>query len=472
MAGEGKQDQVLNPEGIAAELGPFDAPDSFSFEPELRPPTPRPVPGSLRRGAYEAKWSQGISVGFTVGLVCVGFSFFTFMKELGYYILPLAYLDWIGYGIIALTALAYLLHRLRPGRFRYVRSGLPLVARVLHSGRHLGAYEAKELKFLSLLEYKHPETNGLSYTTVASPTVATTFNPDAYTTTLEAGDYVTAVYLPGKLDKSLQVYGYLGLNPEADFIRKNGRRIRDHVSLWKTFALIGAIVAALALLVGGLYTIEFRFPLEFNPWHFAVPVGGAGVVFGVAALVASLRKRGDKKKDFKACVKIFIAGGVGGVFLAGILLPLLNSFIDRGEPQFRDIEVVELWQETWDFLIRNYKIEYRELGQTESRKCPSTLEHMAHFQQTRAGVIEVKKGLFGWLWVSDICPAVLVQVSPEGRMERLSPAAVERFAAGASDVSASTLSIAVMLDEDEFMPLSDRLAQHLMSETARLEKER
>lgn len=228
----------------------------------------------------------------------------------------------------------------------------------------------------------------------------------------------------------------------------------------------------LGLLVAGLYTIEFRFPIEFNPWHFAVPVIGAGVVFAVAALAASLRKRGDKKKGLRASVKIFIAGGVGGAFLAGILMPLLNSLVDRGEPQFRDIEVVEFWQETWDLLIRNYKIEYRELGQTKSRKCPSTLEHMAHFQQTRAGVIEVQKGLFGWSWVSDICPAVLVQVAAEGRIEMLSPEAVEEFAAGGLDAGASALSMAVMLDEDEFMPLSDKLQQHLMREMARMEKER
>jgi hypothetical protein len=465
-------EQVLNPEKIAAELGPFARPDSFEFEAELLPATPRPVPGRLRRGPYEAKWSQGISAALTVGVVCVGLSFLSFVKELGYYILPLGYFNWIGYGIIALTALAYLLNRLRPGRFEYVRSGLPLVARVLQSGRQLDAYEAKELKFLSLLEYKHPETNRLSYTAVASPTVGAIFNPDAYTTTLEAGDYVTAVYLPGRLDKSLQVYGYLGLNPDAAFIRKDGRRIREHVSLWKTFAIIGLIVVVLGLLVAGLYTIEFRFPIEFNPWHFAVPVAGSGVVFAVAALLASLRKRGDKKKGLRASLKIFIAGGVGGVFLAGILLPLLNSFVDRGEPQFRDIEVVEFWQETWDFLIRNYKIEYRELGQAKSRKCPSTIEQMAHFQQMLAGVIEVRKGLFGWSWVSDICPAVLVQVTAEGRIEMLSPEAVEEFAAGKFDAGASALSMAVMLDEDEFMPLSDKLQQHLMSEMARTEKER
>ncbi|MHC4477636.1 MAG: hypothetical protein ACYTEL_18475 [Planctomycetota bacterium] len=382
-------EQVPEPEKIAAELGPFTVPESFSFEPEFEPATPRPIPRQLRQGAYETKLNQVTYVAFMVGLVCVGLSLFGFMKELGYYILPIGYLSWIGYGLMALAATLRIVHYLRSGLYEYVRTGLPLAARVLQTAKQLGPSEASEVKFLSLLEYKHPETNQTAYETVASPQVATTFKPEAYSTTLKAGDYVTAVYLPGKLEKSLQIYGYLGLNPEVDFIRKNGKRIKEHVSLAKTLGITALIVAVFALLIAVIYAIEFLVPIESNPWHFAAAVAGGALLVGVLSLAVSLRKRSDGKKTLKPLLKVFVAGAVGGVFVTLVLVLLVNSVFDRSEPEYRDIEVVNFWQETWSFLIRNYDIEYRELTSGRTDKYPATLQHMARFWNTRAGVIEI-----------------------------------------------------------------------------------
>jgi hypothetical protein len=457
-----KVEQVLKPEEIAAELGPFTVPESISFEPEFEPAAPQPIPRQLRQGAYETKLSQVTYVAFMVGLVCVGFSLFGFMKELGYYILPIGYLSWIGYGIMALAAIARMMHYLRLGRYEYVCMGLPLVARVLQTGKQLGPYETNELKFLSLIEYKHPETNQTAYETVASPQIATTFKPEAYTTTLEAGDYVTAVYLPGKLEESLQIYGYLGLNPEVDFIRKNGKRIKEHVSLAKTLGIAALIVGVFALLIAVVYTIEFRVPIEVNPWHFAAAVAGGSLLVAILSLAVSLSKRRDDKKTLRALLKVFGAGAIGGVFLTLILVMLVNSVFDRSEPEYRDIKVVNFWQETWSFLIRNYDIEYRELAGGRTDRYPATLSHMERFGNPRAGVIEVHQGFLGWPWVSHIHPVVLVRIVPEGDKGSDSPEPNEpagRQPDEADDVDKPSFVPAVLTDSGELMPVSEKLSE-------------
>ena len=61
---------------------------------------------------------------------------------------------------------------------------------------------------------------------------------------VEAGDYVTLVYLPGTLAASLQLYGWLGLNPDLELIQKNGRPLNPRST--KTAMAVVFVMTALA----------------------------------------------------------------------------------------------------------------------------------------------------------------------------------------------------------------------------------
>jgi len=459
------KNQILDPEKIVAKLGPFSPHQTYEFEPEFQPELPRKIPGRLRHGTYETKFKQGLYAAFGTGVFCVGFSLFSFVKKVGYYILPLGYLDWIGYGIIAVVVLAWVLRQFRLGRYNYVRRGIPIIARILDTKKLFGEGVIKELKFLSLIEFKHPQTNEMVYTSIASPEVANTSKPNAYDTIVKTGDYVTAVYLCDKLDKTLQIYGYMGLNPDVDFIRKNGERITEHFSLGKTLAWLCGIVVLFVLFVGLIYTIGFYFPTEFNPWHFFGAVLTVAIIGAFVGLVLRARykpKDGVKGPGFLASG---FTGFVLGVFLALIILPLINSISDRNKPEYQDIEVVEFWKETWNFIVRDYQIEYRLLDEVKTDKRACMLEHMMRFKESMAGVLEIRTGLLGWRWISNIWPAVLVRVDEKGRGWALT--AEQRLALRESKPDELPFEVDLAIDrgKDGFMPLSNTLRQHVIQKS-------
>lgn len=467
MKNIGSVDKVENPDvepkKVAAEFGPFSPPQTYEFEPEFRPEPPRKIPSRLRQGAYETKFKQGLCAAFGIGVFCVGFSLFSFVRKIGYYFLPLGYLNWIGYIIVAIAVLAWVVRRIRLGHYNYVRCGIPIIARVLDSKKSVGEGAVTELKFLSLIEYKHPETNEMVYAWTSSPEVANTSKPDAYETIVKTGDYVTAVYLQDKLDKTLKIYGYMGLNPDVDFIRKDGERITEHVSLGKTLALVFGIMVIFVLLVGLIYTIGAYFPMEFNPWHLFGGVFAVALVGAFAGLVLrAIYKPKVVTKETGFLASAFV-GFVLGALLGFIVLPLINSTVDRNKPEYQDIEIVEFWQETWEYIFRNYQIEYRLLGGGKTDKQACMLGHMMRFEGSMAGVLEIRTGLFGWRWIRNIWPAVLVRVDEEGRAWALTDEEILALRESKAGELPFEVDLAIDRGKDGFMPISNTLRQHIIN---------
>lgn len=81
---------------VAAKLGPF--PDTFSyhFEPELLCATPRPIPPSFKQGGQARNYRSAMIALFLFGALSLFFSCLSWTERVSYYILPLAYLDWVG----------------------------------------------------------------------------------------------------------------------------------------------------------------------------------------------------------------------------------------------------------------------------------------------------------------------------------------------------------------------------------------
>src|SRR5690349_11464431 len=97
------------------ELGPFAPPDDYVFEPELQSEPPREIPASTRDGRYETKHRQVSRVGLTIGVLAILLGELPFVKVLGLYFLPLAYLSWIGLGVLVLWAIGEARHKWRLG---------------------------------------------------------------------------------------------------------------------------------------------------------------------------------------------------------------------------------------------------------------------------------------------------------------------------------------------------------------------
>src|SRR4051812_46639929 len=117
---------------MAASAAPdFAPPGGYAFEPELTGPPPRPLADSLNDGPY-ARESRGRMVKvFAAGLICFVLPYVPGVETLAYYLLPLAYLEWIGLGLLVLAIGQAVHYSLRRGAFRYVRDGETLVARIV-----------------------------------------------------------------------------------------------------------------------------------------------------------------------------------------------------------------------------------------------------------------------------------------------------------------------------------------------------
>lgn len=153
-------------------VGPFDPPAGYAFEPEFEPPVPRPIPPRLRQGRMEQRRTWALRGGLAFGIVCVAIEELPLIKHWGQFVLPLAYLSWIGLGIIALGALSIVIARLGLGPDRYICRGIPLVARVVELCKspvivHNG--QAMWYAFSALVEYRDPQTGGLMRKQVKSP---------------------------------------------------------------------------------------------------------------------------------------------------------------------------------------------------------------------------------------------------------------------------------------------------------------
>jgi hypothetical protein len=458
-----RENKFPTKEEIAKEFGEFNPPDSSSFPSELQGPVPRKIGEHIKQGQLERKRRQTAYAVLSVAVTLIGLSFFGFVRQLGYYILPLAYLDLIGYGLIILLLISYLLQKIKLGRYKYVRHGIPIFCRVIHTHlRVTEAHHVRSIKFASIVEFNHPETNERMYLGTVSPEIGTANQADVYSTTVKNGDYVNCVYLPGKLETSLQIYGYLGLNPDIDFVLKNGHKIEEHISSWKLASYIGIILIILVLLVGFLYAFEFCFPVEPNWWFFGISLAGALLTGLIATIVAAYKVKDAKKSVVKFCLSGFIVGAVLGLFMMLAALPVLNSLFDHSKGQFKKIEITEFWQETYNYIIRNYKIEYHLVGQTKTEKYPSTFQNMAYFQQTYFGIIEVKNGAFNWPWISHIWPVVFVRSNERGQLEFVSAEQMNQ-----SD--AHKIDLAIMRGPEDFMPVDEEFRKYIIEELAKPE---
>lgn len=406
-------DEAQGP-GIAALLGPFRPPPGFSHGPEFQALPPRPLPNRIRRGTYARRRRMMTRLLWGIALAAIFLGNTSACRQMSYYVLVLRVLPYLGYALVLGMLLWHATQRVRRGRFAYVIHGVPATARILAVGTELAHAEehSGSLHLAALLEYQDPETRACHYKQVRSDRLASFGKPEAYSTPLIVGDYTTVVGLPPHFGETLQIYGFLGLDPERESVLRYGRP-----TLWSPS------VAALALAVGGFASL-FLFPSLIFAVSSFEKVGGsdrawivgsltiAGVAGGIAALIASLRSTVGRRARNAAtagfCGCFF--GALFGFFGANAL----NAAFDRSPPEYREIQALDYWQETWyPIFVRNYQIEIRFWPSGDRVKVPARVPLMKRFFQTGAGLAEIGQGAFGMKWVRQLHPAVLVEVNDD-----------------------------------------------------------
>jgi len=204
-----------------------------------------------------------------------------FVDGMTHYILPLAYLHWIGLGLIAIAIWMFLAGMMKSGRYKYIRHGEPFVGRILHvDAMEAGTQEVPQFRFYAVIDYRHPETDELQQATVVAEDQWNHSELEKHSCTLEKGEYVTLVSLPGKVDKTLKIFGFLGLDPEREYLLKNSKPLKGVSPFTATM---------IAFLIAGVVLIIMAF---FDVVMFSWPTGGDWKLPVGLAVVARLQQAG------------------------------------------------------------------------------------------------------------------------------------------------------------------------------------
>ena len=402
---------------------------SYSFEPEFTGQPPRAFADRLGEGPYARDQRTRAVLLVVAGALCLLLSRTPGVDVLALYVLPLGYLFWIGLVLLAAGTAAYVPVALHRGPFRYVRDGLPLAVRVLEVVKAPTAIvngQPTTHGFVAMVGYRHPETGEPTVVAIKSNDFSSS-RKEAYDTPFKVGDDVTAVYLPGRLAKTLRLYAFLELSPDVNLrLRPSARTPTSPV---KIAALVVAIPALFLALLANLYAfgryqpIEFAFPQAVVPAVTgALLLGGglfAALYFGHRAEQGRIRERALAALATGKAVEVgtpFMGHGLrawvlrvvvvaGSLLLGGLTAVcwcfMANAWLDRSPSRPVPATIVGMTMTTHTFLFREYELEYRLEGSAEKKKLLTTPQHLSGLRDRQA-VAHVRDGRFGWPWVETV----------------------------------------------------------------------
>ncbi len=383
------------------DLGPFDPPSEFDHGEEFEPERPRPIPKYLRTGSHSKRRKGLIFSLIALGIMCVVFSPIPFVRGLSFYILPLKGLHWIGFGLIGIGVLQFVLGIVNSGRYAYVKQGEPIIGRVIDCQPVLtGTQDAPAFQHVARVAYRHPVTDEFVFSDVPELEHWSRGKEQQMSCTLKQGDYVTLVYHPGKEDKTLTVYGFLGLDPEREFILKNGQPL-EGTSPFTALMITFLISFVVLLVMAGFDVLMFSFPTG-GDWKLPVGLAVGGFLLG-GLLGVGLRK---PTPESSSPVASFIGIGILGAFAAPLLLFILNTRLDFAPATFKPFQIVEFWETTHNFVIRDYELEYRDLESNATLKKHVRASQLSPLYGAEYGVVAIGSGRFGYTWIKGFHPIV------------------------------------------------------------------
>ena len=400
----------------------------YSFEPEFTGQPPRPIPDRLDEGPYPREQRTRAFLLLAFGFLCLLLSRAPGIDVLALYVLPLGYLSWIGLLLLAGAALAYLPLALHRGPFRYVRDGLPLAVRVLDlvkGPRVIINGQPSTHGFVATVGFRHPETGEVEVAAVKSNEFASA-RKDAYDTPFKVGDDVTAVYLPGRLGKTLRLYSFLELSPEVNLRMSSTARAS---SPWRTVGVLLAVCGLLLVALANVYAFGRYEPVPFEFRRAVVPfVAGAVVIGGGVFAALYFSHRGEQVRVRERAIVALATGkaveaetpflghglhggilrvivAAGALLLGGVTAVcwsfMANAWLDRSPGRPVPATIAGMTMTTHAFLFRRYELAYRLEGSTETHKLLTTPQHLLSLGD-REAVAHVREGRLGWPWVETV----------------------------------------------------------------------
>lgn len=421
------------------EFNEYDPPKDYQFEPELRLQSPRDLPDSVKQGKYYIRQRRLRLFLLLSGIICIVLSFVPLVQNWGHYLLVLSYLHWIGLGMLAIFAIHFMVRLFSPGAFRYIREGIPFVVKILGVAKMPTSYyngQPVGHAFRAVVLFVHPETQQLETLKVSSEQI-NQVSKDSVDTTLKTGDYVTAVYLPGRFDKTLKLYGFLELTPESSVLRKPVKKESEkRKSTITSSILIAYFVLFFFLIIFGLIMIAKYSPVEFTFDHImehAVSIATCSILtcismFGLLYLneryerekiEANNRQNAETGGVFEMAPKSMfrvkgIGGGAfmililaGGLLLGGVFMIegyyAYNAIGDSSAPKYVPVEIQSMGTVTYSFLFRTYQISYNFTDSNKKHTYDLSYDGFYGFN-SNMGIAEIKSGKMGWEWIKSIEP--------------------------------------------------------------------
>lgn len=460
----GTETPGLTFEQLSAAFGPYAPPSDFDHGPEFEGDIPRPIPRQLRRGSFQRR-RRGLAILYAVlGSCFMLVANWTIVQNLAFHVLPLQYLGWIGAGMIGISLCLVLRNWISKQRFRYVTVGTPFVGRVLHVGEHLtttinAETKAQQVEVQSRIavEYDNPETHAHEYAYVISEEKWPIAKNDKYEVLVSPGDYVTLVGMPEQIQETVNLYGFLGLDPSREFLLYKGKPITG-VSPFTAILISMAVFACLWLFMGVMYVLTGCFPLEWN-W----PIG-LGFIAGGVILTTSvgwwLANRESPSANALSPLVAFLCFGIFGV-IGGLLgLCLVNSVFDSTEPTYAPITIVNHWQKTHKFIFREYEIEYTEPGQPKTEKAHVTRDNLMRLGASKLAAKEIRQGALGLKWVRSYHPCVWVPVPKDEAPKDPEHAVEVDFPKW---IKSEMMKLGLSIDPEQIMPeLKDNPKRYLI----------
>jgi len=409
-----------NPEsGPPEDLGPFEPPKDFDHGDGFDGEPPRPIPAFARRSRYVRARQMAVWSCLTVAAACWLSAPLPFIQTLSFYLLPLGYLSWCGAGLAILAGIFWLRNTFTAGHLDYFRRGEPLVGRIQSVNVNAeGTAEAPMGRFMAVVEYRRPETQEVENRIVAAEDQFSLAKLPKYAPGVEPGEYATLVAFPDRFDQSLKLYGWLGIDPDVDFITKNGKPLKSMTPLG-VLGLVVLFTALAWLLLGFIYVLGRYEPLEFDGQIFAVSVAICSIL-PVILFQWNIDRSGTAMVVLMRRVWLFFLGTVAGAFLGFLGMTFINGVFDRSTATYEPIRIVETWNTTWNFILRNYELEYEPWPNGKTDKQMVSVEAIFQFNVGDLGFREVGEGALGMRWIRSFQPIYWLDVDslPEEDRDR------------------------------------------------------
>lgn len=411
----------------------FTLPSDLHLPEELEGEAPRALPESLQEGPLlrahrKIHWSC-----LAAGALCLVLGMVPFVRELGLYFLPFAYLSWIGIGICLLTMGSRFMSGEPQKTLTYVESGqvgYGKVAELVKAPSAVVNGVAAHYAFHALTEVIHPETGSQVLLDLKSRDFSAE-TKDFIDTRFRVGDYIPVVWMKNRFDSTCQIYDFLELTPQSSlerFGRAKAMPVR-HVLI-----IVLLVAAFLGIIVWNMYGFQRYLPLDFDFakhgfWPLTAGAIGGVVLLGLGWLYSLRQRNAIEERNSQAAssgqaVELPVESGrfkkvgwgiillFGSALLGGITILCwsftANAVFDTSPSKKVPVAVTEIVQETYSWIFRNYRLKYRRHDQDEDDSFLTTPQHLERFQLPLAE-LHVREGWLGWPWAERVEP-MLAQI--------------------------------------------------------------